>query len=110
MRGLWGQNLREEHLMPELRIRKVGEEVLVTVCDAELLGKEFKEGEIRLKVSEEFYRGREASVKECLQAMKEATIGNLVGSIVEDAVKEGIIDPRCVLRVEGVPHAQFVRM
>ncbi|MEM2866148.1 MAG: DUF424 family protein [Candidatus Hadarchaeales archaeon] len=96
--------------MPELRIRRVGEEVLVTVCDAELLGKEFKEGEIRLKVSEEFYRGREATVSECLQAMREATIGNLVGSIVEDAVKEGLIDPGCVLRVQGVAHAQFVRM
>jgi hypothetical protein len=96
--------------MPELRVRRVGEEVLVTVCDGELLGKEFKEGDLRLKVSEEFYRGRKASAEECLQAMREATIGNLVGSIVEDAVREGIIDPRCVLRVEGILHAQFVRM
>lgn len=96
--------------MPELRIRRMGEETLVTVCDTELLGKEFKEGEIRLKVTEEFYRGREASVSECLRAMKEATIGNLVGSIVEEAIREGLVDPRCVLRIQGVPHAQFVRL
>jgi len=96
--------------MPELKIRRVGGEVVVSVCDAELIGKEFREGEVRLKVSEEFYRGREASVSECLKAMREATIGNLVGSIVEVAVREGLIDPSRVLRVEGVPHAQFVRL
>ncbi|MEM2265908.1 MAG: DUF424 domain-containing protein [Hadesarchaea archaeon] len=96
--------------MLELRVRRVGEEVLVTVCDTELLGKEFKEGEIKLKVSEEFYRGKKATLPECLKAMKEATIANLVGSIVEEAIKEGLVDPRCVLRIQGVPHAQFVRM
>ncbi len=96
--------------MLELNIRRIGEEILVTVCDKELLGKEFREGELKLKVSESFYKGRSANVSDCLKAMREATIGNLVGSIVEEAIKAGFVDPRNVLKIQGVAHAQFVRI
>jgi len=86
------------------------EEVLVAICDAELLGKEFKQGELRLKIDEGFYCGDEANVEACLAALKEATIANLVGSIVEHAVKAGFIDRANVMRFQNVPHAQMVKM
>ena len=95
--------------MPRLSIKRTSDHVLVAVCDAELLGKEFREGKLRLKIHEAFYDGEEASVKKCLEALKEATIANLVGSIVEEVIKAGLIDPSRVIRVQGVPHAQFVR-
>ena len=97
-------------MMPLLRIIKTRGEVLVVICDKDLLGKEFRQGEFRLKVSESFYRGEEASVEKCISALNEATIANLVGSIVEDAIKAGIIDPHCVMRIQNVPHAQMVRI
>ena len=38
-----------------------------------------------------------------------ATIANLVGEeVVRIAVEEGFIDESCVLRVDGIPHAQMV--
>ncbi|MEM2282223.1 MAG: DUF424 family protein [Candidatus Hadarchaeales archaeon] len=96
--------------MPRLRVLQVGEEVLVIVCDAELLGREFREGKLVLKVDEKFYQGREASLEECMRMIREATIANLVGSVVERAISEGLIDPKKVVRVQGVPHAMMVKM
>ncbi|KUO42742.1 MAG: hypothetical protein APU95_01630 [Hadesarchaea archaeon YNP_N21] len=96
--------------MPLLRIIKTEGEVLVIICDKDLLGKEFRQGEFRLHVSESFYMGEEASIERCISALNEATIANLVGSIVEDAIKAGIIDPQCVMRIQNVPHAQLVRI
>jgi len=96
--------------MPLLRILQTRGEVLVVICDAGLLGKEFKTGKLRLKVDESFYCGKEASVEKCLQALREGTIANLVGSIVEHAIKAGFIDHTNVIRIQNVLHAQMVKM
>lgn len=94
--------------MPYLRVIQTQGEVLVIVCDSELLGKKFKQGKLRLDVKESFYRGTEANVKECIAALRKATIANLVGSIVGHAVKAGIIERENVLRIQNVLHAQLV--
>lgn len=95
--------------MPFLRVILTQGEVLVIVCDPELLGKKFKQRELRLDVKESFYRGTEASVKECIAALREATIANLVGSIVGHAIQAGIIERANVIRIQNVRHAQLVR-
>jgi len=96
--------------MPRLRVLQVGEEVVVIICDAELLGKEFRESKVVLKVDERFYGGEEATVEECLKALRKATIANIVGSMVEKAVQAGLIDPDRVLKVQGIQHAMMVKM
>ena len=96
--------------MPLLRVIRTQGEVLVVVCDPELIGKKFEQGELRLEIKESFYQGTEASVKECIATLREATIANLVGSIVGHATKAGIIESANVLRIKNVPHAQLVRL
>ena len=96
--------------MLRLRVVRQQGEVLVTICDAKLIGKEFKQGKLKLKINEDFYGDEEASIEKCLAALKEATIANLVGSIVEHAVKAGFIDRANVIRIRKVPHAQMVRL
>jgi len=96
--------------MPILRVLRTQGEVLVVICDAGLLGKELKQGELRLKVDKSFYCGEESSVETCMRALQEATIANLVGSIVEHAIKAGFIGPANVIRIQNVPHAQMVKM
>jgi len=93
-----------------LKILRTSGENIVIICDRELLGQTLKEGDLKLEVKESFYGGREASVEECLRALQDATIGNLVGSIVEHAAKAGIINPENVIRLQNVPHAQLVRL
>lgn len=93
--------------MPQLRVRRRNDEVVVSVCDSELFGKKLKEGNLSLEVDREFYEGEEASVEECLEALENATIANLVGSIIEHAIEADYINPDRVLEIENVPHAQM---
>jgi hypothetical protein len=108
---LRGQEFREGRLkLPLLKVIRTRDEIVVVVCDRELLGKTFKRKNMKLEVKASFYGGRETSVKECIAAIKNATIANLVGSIVERAVEEGLIEEKGVIRFQKVPHAQLVKM
>lgn len=96
--------------MPQLSVKKRGSEVVVTICDKELFGETFEEGNLKLEIDESFYGGDEASMDECLGALKDATIANMVGSIVDHAVEAGYVNPDNVLEIERVQHAQMVRL
>ena len=97
--------------MISIKIYKQGNDILIGACDKELIGKKFKEGKLQILVSKEFYGGREISIQSLIQYLKEATIANLVGkNTVECAIKIGLIDPDCVLKIQGIPHAQMVKM
>ncbi len=81
--------------------------MVVTICDSELFGEKLEEGDLKLEVDRSFYEGDEVSVEECLEALREATIANMVGSIVKHAVEEGYIESEHVLEIDGVRHAQM---
>jgi hypothetical protein len=94
-----------------LKRHSCGHELLVAACDEGLLGKTFEEGELRLEVFESFYGGENVDARMLVEVLALATIGNLVGSeTVGAAVEAGLVDPDCIIRVKGVPHAQMVRM
>jgi hypothetical protein len=97
--------------MISLKRHSCGHELLVAACDEVLLGKTFEEGELRLEVSESFYGGEKVDARMLVEVLYLATIGNLVGrETVGAAAEAGLVDPGCVIRVKGVPHAQIVRM
>lgn len=96
--------------MPHLSVKKKRDETVVSVCDSELFGETLEEDNLHLEVDKSFYEGEETSVEECLEALKGATIVNMLGSIVEHAVETGYVDSENVLEIEGVPHAQMVRL
>jgi hypothetical protein len=94
-----------------VKIYRQGDDVLLGACDKHLLGKKFEDGKFQLDVSETFYGGQQVSEDVLRKYLQEATIANLVGEkTVACAVKEGIVDADCILRIKGVPHAQMVRM
>lgn len=94
-----------------MKIYKRGEEIIIGACDEELLGKRFKEGKLRLHVKKTFYDGRRVDEKTLAAYLKEATIANLVGErTIECAMKLGYVNPECVLYIQGIPHAQVVKM
>ena len=87
----------------------VGRDTLVAVCDSDLLGRTFQEGDLHLSVSEDFFKGQPAAEHEVKKALLGATIANLVGKrSVSCGIASGIIDEDCVITIEGVPHAQMV--
>ena len=94
-----------------VKIHKSGRELLVAACDSDVIGQTFKEGNLRIHVSEEFYGGDLMEEDTLLNRLEMATVANLVGEeVVALAVRHGFVDPDCVLVIDGVPHAQMARM
>ena len=94
-----------------VKVYRVQGEVLLAACDEELLGKTFREGELKLEVKERFYRGELVEEERLKELLEEATIANLTGErCVTRAIELGYIDPERVLRIRGVPHAQMAKM
>ncbi|WP_226039976.1 DUF424 family protein [Natrinema sp. DC36] len=91
--------------------RETKEGVLVAVCDEEVLGETFEEGELSLTVTEEFYGGDEVDESAVVESLARAAVANIVGTrAVELAVEEGFVDEANVLEVGTTLHAQLLRM
>ncbi len=94
-----------------LRERSTPEGLLVSVCDAEVLGETFESGSLSLTVDPEFYDGEEATAEEVATSLAEASVANLVGvEAVETAIEAGFIDEANVLELEDTLHAQYLRI
>ena len=88
-----------------------GKDIVVAVCDEEILGKTLEGGRVPFKVSEGFYKGTLGDVDEAIAAMKQATICNLVGKkIVDAAVECKMVHERAIIYLGDVPHAQIVKL
>lgn len=91
-----------------MRIHRQGREVLVAVSDAGLVGREFREGKLRLQVTEDFYGTDEADAADVVMQLQACTIANLVGvDAITLAIRHGFVDPNNILDIAGVPHAQM---
>ena len=97
--------LREQHTERGL---------LVSVCDADVLGETFENGTVSLTVTEEFYGGDgagEADPDAVVESLARAAMANIVGTrAVAVAVEAGIIDDANVLDIGATRHAQLVRI
>lgn len=94
-----------------LNLKKIGNNVLLAICDTEILGKTLREGKIVFNVKEEFYKGARVAIEEAVDMIANSTIVNMVGkNIVQKAIEKGYVHPEAVLNIEGVPHAQIVKI
>ncbi|MDH5815531.1 MAG: DUF424 family protein [Candidatus Nezhaarchaeota archaeon] len=94
-----------------VKIHRHGGDVVVAVCDAELLGKTFAEGAVKIEVSEKFYGGEKMSLKEAMKIAKKATIANFLGeNCVKYAIKRKLIHKDAVTVVASIPHAQLIKI
>ena len=94
-----------------MNLKKIGNNVLLAICDTEILGKTLREGKIVFNVQEEFYKGARVAIEEAVDMITNSTIVNMVGkNIVQKAIEKGYVHPEAVLNIEGVPHAQIVKI
>ena len=97
--------------MISIKIHKRGNDILIGACDAKLLGKKFEDGRFQIEVRREFYGGEKIQPEILKKYLENATIANLVGEkTIKCAIEMGLIDPDCIIKIDGVPHAQMVRM
>ena len=86
-------------------------DIMVAVCDKELLGKEFKEGKLRLKVNPNFYKGQLLSLDDAVEEIKNSSIANIVGNKVISKILEiGLVHESAILQISGVSHVQIIKV
>jgi hypothetical protein len=94
-----------------MNLKKTGRNALLCICDAEILGKTLREGKMTFRVKEDFYGGTRVTLEEAIDLIEASTIVNMVGkNVVKKAIERGFVHPEAVLNIEGVPHAQIVKI
>jgi len=83
---------------------------VIAICDSELIGKYFENGNFQLDVKESFYRGdkvNEEKLREIIsEQLKEDSTFNIVGeNSVKIALKSGIISKQGIKKISGIPFA-----
>lgn len=85
--------------------------MLLAICDCEILGKTLREGKITFHVKEEFYKGTKVNIDEAIDMIENSNIVNMIGkNVVHKAIERGYVHPEAVLNIEGIPHAQIVKL
>ncbi len=110
--GEWSRKIllqRTSNFTMLVRIVKTYRDVVV-VCDTDLLGKKFEEGNFQLDIKESFYKGKEtdeSEVIEILQDMvREDATFNIVGKeSTNAAIKSGIISEDNIQTIQNIPFA-----
>jgi hypothetical protein len=93
--------------------RETDEGLLVSACDADVMGETFENGDVSLTVEEAFYAGENAergvSAERIAQSLSSCTTANLVGKrTVDVAIEHGFVDEETVMDIDGTRHAQLV--
>ncbi|MDI9620142.1 MAG: DUF424 family protein [Candidatus Nezhaarchaeota archaeon] len=94
-----------------VKVHHHGKDVVVAICDVNLIGKTFTDGPLRIEVSEEFYGGEKVNIQEAMNIAKKATIANFLGEeAVKHAIKRKLVHKDCVIEVASIPHAQLIKI
>jgi hypothetical protein len=94
-----------------LNERDTNEGVLVSVCDPDVLGETFENGDVSLTVDPDFYDGETATEDEVVDSLARCSTANLVGEeSVALAIDHGFVDEANVLDLDGTRHAQLLWM
>ena len=92
-----------------LNERETREGLLVSVCDADVVGETFENGDVSLTVDASFYDGDEADEAAVVTSLGKCSVANIVGDrSVQLAVDHGFVEEANVLDVEGTRHAQLL--
>jgi hypothetical protein len=84
-------------------------QIVVAMCDAELVGRKLKDGKIAITLNEGFYGGEVFDEDEngLFNLLRGASSYNIFGErAIAVAVKYNLVDKSTVRLVDGVPHAQ----
>jgi len=94
-----------------LKIHKTEENIVIAVCDENLIGKSFKEKNCKLEITERFFKGKRHGEKDVVEILKTVNNANIVGEkAIKAALKAGIIEEEGVMRIKGIPHAIYCRV
>ncbi|MFX1238542.1 MAG: DUF424 domain-containing protein [Promethearchaeota archaeon] len=89
-----------------VKIHSYQESETIACCDEILLNQVFKEGNLRIEISKQFFGGDLVNIDDALQILKKATCFNIVGeNIINQAVLLKILPKDGVRIINGIPMA-----
>ena len=93
-----------------VKVHESQSRIVVAICDENLIGKTFSEGDKQLNITERFYKGEKKSDEEVIEIMEVADNLNLVGEkTINLALKNKIITKKSVIKIKNIPHAHVFR-
>lgn len=83
---------------------------IVAICDSNLIGKTFEEGDRQIKITENFFKGEEKSEKEILELIELGSCEDYTFDIIGKesialALKSGLIKKDGIVTIQGIPVA-----
>lgn len=83
---------------------------VVAICDEEVVGKTFEEGNRLLDVKESFYKGDEIEEERVVERLRQLNLDdatfNIVGEkAIKGAIDAGIVSEENVSRIQNIPFA-----
>jgi hypothetical protein len=78
----------------------------VACCDENLLNQRFKDGNLVIEITNQFFGGALISMEEAIEILKEASNFNIVGdNIIKMAVEYKILPKEGIRSINGIPMA-----
>ncbi len=91
------------------RVHRKGDEVVLAVCDEDIIGTTLEGDGRRIVVHEAFFKGSSVDEETLMEWMKSARSMNIIGNqAVDVAVRAGYADPEDVFEVGGVRYLVVV--
>lgn len=99
--------------MPEFcyQLYEIQKETILAICDSRIAGRVFTEDRVVLNAKKSFYCAHECGPIKAKRLFEQATIINATGErIVNLLLEQNLVDRDRILWVNGVPHAQMVKL
>ncbi|MBN1800066.1 MAG: DUF424 family protein [Candidatus Lokiarchaeota archaeon] len=78
----------------------------IACCDEKLLNQVFKEGNLRIEISEQFFGGKLVQIEEAMKLLRDASSFNIVGeNVIDEAIAKNLLPKDGVRIINGVPMA-----
>ena len=92
------------------KVHQADGKTVLAICDKDLLGKRYIEGNSQLDLTTEFYKGDPMDDRDALvEMMRHANMVMMVGKeSVGLGLSAGIITEENIKKITGIPHAQVV--
>jgi len=89
-----------------LKVHNNDENETIACCDEELLNQVFREGNLKIEISNQFFGGKLINLEVAIEVLKVASFFNIVGEkIIEKAINCNLLSRESVKLISGVPMA-----
>lgn len=92
-----------------VKVHQTENGTLVAICDSELLGRKFEEGNFQIDLTSDFFAGSEMDEDHAGDLLRNSYTFNIVGEkSINLGLKEEVITEQDIKRIAGIPHAQGI--